>query len=54
MFCIFHQEWKTFVEGLEGALDHHLSENHIPSFMDLAPRERLLFIDRVSKTIQSG
>ncbi|XP_067933396.1 uncharacterized protein [Watersipora subatra] len=48
------REWKSFVEQLQGALDHHLVENHVHSFLDLQPRERLLFVDRVSKTIQNG
>ena len=35
-------------------MGQHLDENHIASFADLSPSERLLFIDRASKTIQSG
>ena len=54
MFFYENQEFKEFIEEVQDAVGQHLDENHIASFADLSPSERLLFIDRASKTIQSG
>ncbi|KAF6037136.1 hypothetical protein EB796_004544 [Bugula neritina] len=48
------KEWKNFIAALQGAVDQHLKENHVPSFADLAPAERILFVDRASRSLQTG